>query len=163
MSKLVILSDSREQNPYQFKCFDCEVKTASLATGDYSIEGLQKLISVERKELSDFISCCTSGRDRFKAELHRLQAYRAKAVIIEGSLEDIIQHRYRSQISPNSVIGSISSWTLRYSVPFIFAGDRPGGEMMCYSILSNFYRQTTEFYSKLNFNPQSHSATEKGA
>ena len=146
-----IVIDSREQLPYSFQGFDCSSTSGSLYTGDYSIAGLQELIAIEVKHsLSDLICCMTSDRERFKHNLLRLQGFKAKAVIIEANLSDITSQNYRSKINPNSIIGSIASWTIRYGVSFIFAGDRKGGELMTFSILNNYYRQVTEFVKKLN-------------
>jgi ERCC4-type nuclease len=150
MNRPTIIVDNREQLPYPFNGYECEVKQGTLYTSDYSIEGLEEYIAIEVKHsLSDLICCMTSDRERFKHNLLRMQGVKVKAVIIEANLSDIIKHNYRSKIHPNSVIGSISSWTIRYGVPFIFAGDRQGGELMCYSILSNYYRQCQEFIKKL--------------
>jgi len=146
-----VVVDNREQLPYSFKGYDCTVEQGTLYTADYSIAGLEELIAIEVKHsLSDLIGCMTSDRDRFKHNLLRLQGYKAKAVIIEANLSDIVQQLYRSKIGFNSIVGSISSWTIRYGVPFIFAGDRAGGELMTFSLLSNFYRQCVEFSKSLN-------------
>ena len=144
-----IIQDTREKLAYSFQGYDCTVTQGTLYTGDYSLDGFEELIAIEIKHsLSDLIACMTSDRERFKHNLLRLQAYKAKSVIIEADLSDILQQRYRSKINPNSIIGSIASWTVRYGIPFIFAGDRTGGEMMTFSILSNYYRQMAELSQK---------------
>jgi DNA excision repair protein ERCC-4 len=137
-----ILIDSREQKPWSFA--DHETEPATLTAGDYSLAGLQELIAIERKELSDIIGCITSGRDRFKRELLRLRSYRCKAVILECSMNDIINHNYRSKVTPASVIGSIASWQTRYSVPFIFAGNRTNANGYCLSMMRNYTSQIKE-------------------
>jgi len=148
---ITILIDSREQLPYSFQGYDCQTEQGTLNAGDYTAKGLETLIAIERKSLDDFIGCCiNSNRERFKNELLRLRGYQVKAVIIEGALQDILAQRYNSRIHPNAVVGSISSWTIKYHIPFIFAGDRVGSELMTFSILSNYYRQVTEFVKKLN-------------
>jgi len=145
-----VIQDSREQIPYSFSAYDCTVEVGSLYSGDYSIRELESLIAIERKSLSDFIGCCSSsGRERFKLELHRLRGYQAKAVIIEASLQDIIQHKYRSRINPNSVIGSVSSWTVTYGIPFIYADNRIGGQMITFSLLKNFYQNQLKILHNL--------------
>ena len=145
-----VIVDNREQLPYDFKGYDCIVEQGTLYTGDYSISGLEELIAAEVKHsLLDLICCVTSDRDRFKHNLLRLQGFKAKVVIIDTNLSDIINQNYRSKIHLNSVIGSISSWTIRYGIPFFFTSDRTGCELMTYFIFSNFYRQCTEFARKL--------------
>ncbi len=137
---LKIIVATREQKQWKFSD-QVETISGTLTSGDYSVKGLEQFVAVERKELSDFIGCVGSGRDRFKRELHRLQAYRCKAVIIESDWLMIAHHKYRSQISPESVRGSIASWITRYNVPFLFVGNAQEGAKMCEAICRNFVQQ----------------------
>ncbi len=146
---LLILVDSREQKPYTFKDNLCDVRESTLVTGDYSVEHLEDYITIERKELSDIIGCITKGRKRFKAELHRMQSYKGKAVIIEADFQDIVSGNYRSKVKPYSVLSSIAAWTTEYNVPFIFAGNRKNAEDMTYYILKNFHLRMQKFCQKL--------------
>ena len=122
MTNMAIVIDTREQTPWSFPSGLPSVR-GTLATGDYSIQGLEHLAAIERKELGDLVGCCTHGRERFEAELHRLQSYKCRAVIVEASMGDILAHSYRSQCHPSAVIGSTAAWTQRYAVPFIWAGN----------------------------------------
>ena len=139
-----ITCDTREQAPYTFTASGHQVETSGLTAGDYSIAGLADHIAVERKELSDFIGCVTGERDRFRRELQRLRAYRYRAVVIEASMADIAGHQYRSNATPESVLGSLAGWSLRFEVPFFLAGDRAGGERLTLALLRNAHRQITE-------------------
>lgn len=94
-----------------------------LTTGDYSIQGLENEVSIERKSLDDLVKSITSDRDRFRRELHRLESYRTRAVVIESSWDHILVHGYRGRTDPQSVVGTILSWSTG-RVPFILAGDR---------------------------------------
>ena len=144
---LKIVIDSREQAPYAFAGHQTEAGT--LQTGDYSLAGLEHLISVERKELGDFLGCLTHGRDRFKRELQRLRGWRFRCIVIEATMGDILAHKYRSQIAPAAVVGALASWQARYETPFILAGDRAGGEAFTLAFLSNVHRQLAEFVATL--------------
>jgi DNA excision repair protein ERCC-4 len=68
----IIAVDSREQRPFTFDAWP--TAPATLAAGDYSIVGLEEHVAIERKSLDDLAGCCGRDRDRFKRELHRLQA-----------------------------------------------------------------------------------------
>lgn len=79
-----VVIDTREQAPFTFQGLRTDAKDgrrqlvvetipSTLATGDYSIEGLEELISIERKSVSDFYGTILAGRDRFERELQRLQ------------------------------------------------------------------------------------------
>lgn len=143
MEKLNILIDTREQTPWTFK--DHETERATLATGDYSLKGFTDLIAIERKSLPDLVSCVTSGRDRFKAELQRMRSYRCKAVIVESTLKAIVEHQYRSKTLPRAVLGSLASWQTRYGIPIIFAGDDTQAALYCEAMLRTFVNQLREY------------------
>ena len=147
--QFTILIDSREQTPWEFPA-DISTEKSSLPTGDYSIRGLSDFISIERKELNDFLLCCGRERERFVRELQRMRGYSAKAVIVESDLKTIRRGKYRSRISPEAVIGSVGAWTARYNVPIIFAGDREGARDMAYSMLRGFYKSMRELVEELN-------------
>ena len=148
-----ILVDSREQTPWNFSSeTDCE--RATLSTGDYSIKGLEDYIAIERKVLEDFIGCCGKQRDRFKKELERMRGYWVKAVVIEGTMHQIVNAKYRSRINPSCVIGAMASWTARYGIPFILAGDRQQAEKFSLTLMKNFHRQMTDLVKTTNINPK---------
>lgn len=147
---LVLVADTREQAPYQFEQYDCELAHASLPTGDYSIAGLEGHAAIERKSLDDLISCLMGdGRKRFERELARLRGYDMAAVVIEASMEDVRQHNYRSKMQPHAVLQSILAFQVRYGVPFTWAGSREGGEYCTYWALSKFMREAEMKYRVL--------------
>ena len=69
--EIVVAIDTREQKPYRFA--RSEVKT--LASGDYSIVGLEDRIAIERKTKEDAYSSLGQGRARFERELQRLSRF----------------------------------------------------------------------------------------
>jgi DNA excision repair protein ERCC-4 len=128
--KRVLLVDSREQRPFQFTApvraefDDGGVSVLGLSEGDYAIaiDGLAPLsIRIERKSLSDFYGCVGNGRDRFVRELERLTQYQHRALVIEGSLSDVIGGFDRSAVHPKSAIGSLIAWSVRYGLAIWFA------------------------------------------
>jgi len=117
---LTVIVDTREQNPFEFGDEAITVR-GTLNAGDYSVDKLTDLIAVERKELSDMVACVGPERERFERELVRLRGWKCKAVIIEASLGKITKGGWRSQVLPQSVLGSIASWRVKYGVEFIYA------------------------------------------
>lgn len=94
-----VVIDTREQAPFTFQGLRTDAKDgrrqlvvetvpSMLATGDYSIEGMEGLISIERKSVADFYGTILAGRDRFERELARLQEMAAAGgyaeVVCEG-------------------------------------------------------------------------------
>jgi DNA excision repair protein ERCC-4 len=61
-----IVVDSREQAPFLFEGYGAEVAQGTLTAGDYSLAGLESLVAVERKSLSDLVACLGRERDRFE-------------------------------------------------------------------------------------------------
>ena len=82
------------------KTFLNPVTVGTLAIGDYSIVGLENHIAIERKALADLIGCLTTDRDRFERELHRGRALDYFALVIEATLSDLANGRYRSKMLP---------------------------------------------------------------
>lgn len=98
-----IIVDTREQFPYHFTGFRADsrhkykpliipTKRAALKTGDYSIEGFEDRVAVERKSLSDLYSSLGGERDRFKREFERLNKLDHAKLVIEASWHEIINH-----------------------------------------------------------------------
>ena len=56
--------DTREQAPFDLSPMGAERGT--LATGDYSVRGLEDLVCLERKALNDLTGCITHDRERFE-------------------------------------------------------------------------------------------------
>ena len=75
-SNMIVVTDTREQLPYLFP--GCRLSIRKLDAGDYSLEGYEDVISVERKSASDFFGSITQDRERFERELERLQSYKFK-------------------------------------------------------------------------------------
>jgi len=95
---LDIIVDTREQTPLHFP--EHNVIRHKLDTGDYSLEGYEDVICVERKSIGDLISTLNkvkskgkkSNRERFWEELERMTSFRTCAIIIEGKETDVMPH-----------------------------------------------------------------------
>jgi hypothetical protein len=66
-------------------------------------------------------ACVGASRERFERELRRGRYAGRLIVVIEGSLSDVCTAG--RELHPNSVVGSIAAWTLRYC-PFVFCGSQ---------------------------------------
>lgn len=137
----MLIVDTREQKPYIFKL---PMIQKALKTGDYSVEGYEDLVAIERKSLDDFIGCVTTSRDRFKRELERGNDLKRFFVVIECNVDDIIKGKYWSKVSPESVIGSIIAWSIRYNAKFIFTGNRTASQYLVLNILDKFIKEEIE-------------------
>ena len=125
--KPTFLIDTREQWPYRF--FDdagnlLPMRRVKLDEGDYTVEGLEGRVVVERKELNDFVGSISRGRKRFWRELNRLAFYDHAIVVIEGDLSQIAHHKYKApRVYPSQLIGTIIRLYLK-GVPVVMASNR---------------------------------------
>jgi ERCC4-type nuclease len=119
-----IVIDTREQTPLTFDTLPSQVGT--LDTGDYSVRGLEHLISIERKSLPDLLTCVGRERERFKRELRRLRGYRFRLLLVECSAADLECGAWSGQLKPAHVIGSLAAWSAQYSLPIWLGGDHEG-------------------------------------
>jgi DNA excision repair protein ERCC-4 len=128
VEKPVILCDSREQLGVE-RLFSPAVAFetgVTLSTGDYSLRSLTHRVAWERKSIADLVMSCTSERARFQECVERLSRYRYKAILVEGTREEIWAHAYRSQATPQSIIGSTRSFLIDWNVPTIWCGSPRG-------------------------------------
>ena len=147
---MIIITDSREQLPYNFQGYDVQVVRAGLPAGDYSIPGAESLVAIERKELNDLIGCLMGKqRDRFTRELARLRPYHLAAVVVESTLEDVARGRYVSKMSPQAALQSIIAMQVRYGVPFMFCGDRKGAQYVTHAMLQKYQREVCKQYEAM--------------
>ena len=151
-----VVVDSREQLPYEFSgmvgpagdMLAIPTVVRGLASGDYSIEGMEDQLAVERKSMDDLFSSVTWDRDRFEREIERMNSYRSAFVVIEATWPEImnpVEHRpgWINQAEPRSVEGTIVAWSIRYpNVHWWLCGDRRGAECRTFSILRKFWNGT---------------------
>lgn len=150
--------DSREQAAFSFVGFMCDaphkdrpllipIQTATLQTGDYSVIGMESLVSIERKSVADFVSTISGDRERFERELVRMQQMQFSAVIVEGDWDSIanrLQER-SSKVSMKSIYRSVMAFEMDYiKTHWKFCKTRNMAERTCYRFLERFYRKHME-------------------
>ena len=119
-----ICIDSREQTPWAFRC---ETVRKALPAGDYSVEGIETKIAVERKSLTDFVHTVIHDRERFGRELLLLSTYDAACVVVEADLDAMLRGLRHDDLwgaSPASVLGASLQVTVNYRVPVFWCGSR---------------------------------------
>ena len=88
-----IIKDTREQKGWEFDELDGGCAVATLKTGDYTVEGLEHLLCVERKgTFGEFAGNLTEKR--FWNEMDRMRTYPYAYIICEFELKDIVQYPY---------------------------------------------------------------------
>jgi ERCC4-type nuclease len=137
--------DTREQLPLDLSPLRVELGT--LATGDYSVRGLEKFIAIERKSADDMLACIGRERDRFDREVQRLLAYPCRAVVVEAGWMFFERGEWRSEVTSNAAIGSLLGW-IAAGVPIVMAYDheRAGRfvSRLLYTFAKRRYREARE-------------------
>jgi len=139
--RIVVVVDTREQQPYVFAPELVTVVRRKLPAGDYSLEGHETQVAAERKSLDDYVASVIRNRDRFARELHVLSSYDVACVVVEASLDDILAHRYRSDAHPNAVLGATLSIIVDRSIPVFFVGDRQIAQRFIEGLLRRYHRK----------------------
>jgi ERCC4-type nuclease len=127
--KPMVLVDTREQMPFplaeKHPNWIGGEKRVKLAAGDYSIEGMQDILSLERKSLADAIGSTMAGRARFIRSCERLAAYRWKAIIVEATYEDMktayaLNEDLVTEAHPNAVCGTLDAIEAKFGIPILY-------------------------------------------
>jgi DNA excision repair protein ERCC-4 len=139
--RVVIVVDSREQEPYVFDPERVTIVRRALPAGDYSLDGHETAIAAERKSIDDYVASIVRNRDRFVRELRLLSAYEVACIVVEASLEDVLAHRYRSDAHPNAVLGATLSIIVDRNVPVFFCGDRQIARRFVEGLLCRYHRK----------------------
>ncbi|MDR1922240.1 MAG: hypothetical protein LBS31_10945 [Candidatus Adiutrix sp.] len=148
---MMIVIDSREQNPFTFaEREDVETIVGTLQTGDYSLQGLEDRIALERKSLNDLTSCLIgANRERFERELCRGRGLEFFAVVVEASFGELASKQYWGGLNPHAAAQSVIAFQIRHQVNFIWAGSRRSAEYFVYWTLSKFLREAETRYKTI--------------
>lgn len=144
-----IIVDTREQKPWDFNdTFD--ITKAKLDTGDYSIEGLENILCIERKSSVNEISNNITEK-RFKDVLDRMAGYPHAHILFEFDLYDILQFPKNSgippklwknlRITPLYLLKYITEINITYGVHTHFCGNRQNAQALAVSIMKRVNEQ----------------------
>lgn len=137
-----IIIDTREQHPWELKHYT--KASRKLDTGDYSVEGFENLLCIERKySISEFVN--NMGEKRFKDVLERMKSYEYAFIIMEFNFNDILNFPIGStipkrvwdklKISPSYIIKYITDIQMKYGIHVLFCDSPAGAEKMALSIM----------------------------
>lgn len=150
LSTFQILTDTREhatpKATERYQSFGVPYARATLRYGDYCgmitlptgpIYDISETVSpcciIERKmSLEELAMCFGRGRDRFEREFQRARDAGAKIYLLteNGSWEAILNHRYKSRMTPQALMASITAWTVRYDITPLFCRAPTSGKLI---------------------------------
>lgn len=138
-----IIIDTREQKPWDFND-NFNITKAKLDTGDYSIDGLEKFLCIERKSSVNEVSNNITEK-RFKDVLERMGDYQHRHMLFEFDLVDILNFPRNSgipqrlwknlRITPLYLLKFITEINTIYGVHTHFCGNRNNAQALAVSIM----------------------------
>ncbi len=143
MEPVVVVIDTREQEPYEFDPGRVTSVRRALPAGDYSLAGHETALAIERKSIEDFVASAVLERERFGRVLRALAGYDLGCVVVEATVEDVLAHRYRSGTHPHAVFGATLSIIVDHDVPVFFCGDRQIACRFVEGLLLRYHRKVT--------------------
>lgn len=85
LNNLLVIEDTREQEPFNFRGFPFDVERRGLKYGDYSISGCEDKFVIERKRNTGELSK-NIVEARFERELEQLNTYERAFIVCEFPL-----------------------------------------------------------------------------
>lgn len=144
--EFIIIVDTREQMPWEFGFHTTSKK--KLDTGDYSIEGMESILAIERKmSVSEIATNITENR--FKNVLERLGKVPHAFIIMEFSIEDIYTFPVGSDIPKklwdklrvkgNYIMKTLLEASVNHNIHLLFCGDSENAERTAVSLMKRIY------------------------
>jgi ERCC4-type nuclease len=136
--RAIALIDTREQNPLDLSRFEgwfAGIERKALKLGDYSIEGLEDVCVVERKDLSDLIHSCTTDRQVFIDRLRQMAQYPHRLLVVTTTLSQIKSPHPYALVNPNRITQSLIAILAGLQVPFLCSENHELGEELVASFL----------------------------
>lgn len=146
MAKPLILADTRETKPWYFEEDEYFSGTArqKVDYGDYSIEGLEGLIFLERKA-----SCVELAKNITEDRFHKLMSmgkcFKYKYIIVEAPFDDLMNYPWNEKlskevkskikISSNYLLAYLVKVMVTYDIHIFFAENPKSASRLAYRIL----------------------------
>jgi len=134
-----IVVDTREQLPLWSGNRKC------LKTGDYSLEGFENKIAIDRKSLADLAGSLGVGHARFRKELERAKTLEYFAIVVEGSCTKLeTKQWYQShRCKMKGFVLSKIMFTLhiKHGVNIFFAENRSDSRVIIRNLFTAYLKQ----------------------
>jgi hypothetical protein len=145
-NNFTIIIDTREQQPWTFDNYAKAHK--KLDTGDYSIEGLEHLLTIERKKSSSEFAT-NIVESRFKDVVMRLSQFKYSFLLLEFDLQDLLIYPIGStvpkrmwdkvKITPSFLIKNIIELQLNHNIKVMFCGSASNAEKIAEFIFKKIH------------------------
>ncbi len=143
-----IIIDTREQIPWEFGYHN--TAKMKLDTGDYSIQGYEHIIAIERKKSVSELATNLS-ESRFKDVLERLSKIKHPYMVFEFDIDEVYRFPVGSdipkrlwdklRISGNYIVKRLIEIQLEHNIQIIFCGDASNAERYTVSLMKRIYER----------------------
>jgi ERCC4-type nuclease len=134
-----------------------EIKT--LHTGDYTLEGFEDVVCVERKAcVSEIAMNLGRKKGAFNAEIERMKDYAFSFIICEFNVDDILKYPEGSRVPRTSrsqvkvtgkyLLKCLLEFQIWYNTKIIFCGNKNNAFLVCNSL----FKRLNELFHKENNN-----------
>ena len=144
---LVIKKDSNEpKDCYEFAAEYWKGRVMrfrdTLRCGDYTLQGYEEALVIERKRLPDYIKSITATRDNLEAMWQRCTPGSQRWLLLEGDwvMVALFEHQYRSKTHEHSAAGTLFDWQNHYHYNIVPVPNPAIGEKAIYWICREFLR-----------------------
>lgn len=145
-NNIKIIVDTREQQPWEFPRH--ETASRKLDTGDYSMEGFEHLLCIERKKsVSEIANNITESR--FKDVVARMETFQYAFLLLEFELDDVLAYPVGSnvpkkmwdklKITPKFILKHLVELQILHNIKVLFCGSPSSAERMALSIMRKVY------------------------
>jgi ERCC4-type nuclease len=155
-----VIKDTREQDGYTFlkektSGFEClGMINKKLDTGDYSLLGFEDKICIERKaSVPELATNLGKDKFRFLEEIKRMKCFPHKFIILEFSLEDVLnfpngsgipeEHIDSIKVSNKYMLKMLMELQLYDNIHVLFCGNRKSAKFATTSILKRINEMYT--------------------
>lgn len=153
-SSFNVIVDTREKSPWDLTSSSIrEIKYQKLDTGDYSVEGLEDQLCIERKMSVSEIAQNVNQK-RFANELERMLGFRWKYLLIEATFDEVSNFPVLSDLPPNILkrlkvkgpylVKCLTRMQTKYDLHVIYCGNRSNASWIAQNLMKEAVRITNE-------------------
>jgi ERCC4-type nuclease len=144
----ILKIDSREQYPLfgnvRTNPTGLAIIRDTVPVGDYTVHGMEELVAIERKGVSDFFTYIGKDADKTLAKLDKLKAMKFKAIVIEADEDDLYYPSIPTTLTKEHVRGRLVSFRVKYGIHVYISRDRADLERFVVDHLVKAYNMIRE-------------------
>jgi ERCC4-type nuclease len=142
----IIIVDTREQQPWSFEHY--ATANRKLDTGDYSIEGLEDVLCIERKKsINEIANNITESR--FRDVVDRMSKFKYAFLLLEFDLSHVMHYPVgsnlpkrlweKTKITPSFILKHLLELQIYHNIKVLFCGNVSNAEKLAETILKKVH------------------------